>query len=190
MKIRARKTGTVISKHCQRYVALSFINTTDSQVIELNLRSHTDASIKRREPTILKIVSTYNTLCGQLHALIRQRKAPAGAIPPQLISHDGIFQLDVDDEIWQDIGLEDGTADPPRWLSDQNVRQGICLLLDLDRCLEEEGRLKREHCIMQEYMIMQWTALQRARELAGELLVRYFLHIIIYANRCRRCIPP
>jgi hypothetical protein len=153
-------------------------------VIELNLRSHTETSIKRREPTILKIVSTYNTLCDQLHALIRQRKAPTGAIPPQHISRNGIFQLDVDDDVWQDIGLEDDIADPPQWLSDENVRQGIRLLLDLDRCLEEEGRLRRERCIMQEYMVMEWTALQRAREVASELLTQSLLYM-----RSNVCIP-
>ncbi|OJA11301.1 hypothetical protein AZE42_09658 [Rhizopogon vesiculosus] len=98
----------------------SYRNTVN----ELNLRSHTETSIKRREPTILKIVSTYNTLCDQLHALIRQRKAPTGAIPPQHISRNGIFQLDVDDDVWQDIGLEDDIADPPQWLSDENRRAG------------------------------------------------------------------
>ncbi|KAG1883231.1 hypothetical protein F4604DRAFT_1879008 [Suillus subluteus] len=140
----------------------SYRNTVN----ELNMRNHTEASIKRREPTILKIVSTYNNLCDQLHVLIHQRKAPANAVPPIPISRDGIFQLDVDDDIWQDVGLEDETADPPRWLADDNVRQGICLLLDLDRCLEEEDRLRCERRVMQECMILEWTALQEAREVA------------------------
>lgn len=84
---------------------------------------------------ILKIVSTYNTLCDQFHVLIRQCKAPANAILPLPISCDGICQLDVDDEIWQDIGLENETMDPPQWLADENVCQSIRLLLDLDHCL-------------------------------------------------------
>ncbi|KAG1776141.1 hypothetical protein EV702DRAFT_1046311 [Suillus placidus] len=146
MKIRAGKIGTVLSNH------------------KLNVRNHTETSINRREPAILKIVSTYNTLCDQLLVLIRQCKAPANAISPLPIPRDGIFQLDVDDEIWQDVGLEDETMDPPRWLADENVRQGICLLLDLDRCMEEEDRLRHERCVVQECMIMEWTALQRARE--------------------------
>ena len=138
--------------------------------VELNLRGHTETSIKRREPTIVKIVSTYNTLCDQLYALIRQRKAPVGAIAPLHISRDSVFQLDIDDEIWQDVGLEDETADPPRWLADERVRRGIRLLLDHDRCMEEEDRLKCERCVMQEWMIMEWTALERARAVAGKFL--------------------
>jgi len=74
----------------------------------------------------------------------------------------------VDDEIWQDVGLEDEVADPPRWLVDDNVRQGIRLLLDHDRCVEEENRLSHECCVMQEWMSMEWTALQSARAVAGE----------------------
>ncbi|KAG1823915.1 uncharacterized protein BJ212DRAFT_1476767 [Suillus subaureus] len=93
-----------------------------------------------------------------------QSTAPANAIPPIPISHDGIFWLDVNDNIWQDVGLEDETVDPPRWLANDNVHQGIRLLLDLDRCLEEEDRLRCKHCVMQECMILEWTALQEAQE--------------------------
>ncbi|OAX32637.1 hypothetical protein K503DRAFT_794704 [Rhizopogon vinicolor AM-OR11-026] len=136
----------------------SYRNTVN----ELNLRSHTETSIKQREPMILKIVSTYNTLCNQLCALIHQCKAPPGAIAPLYISRQGIFQLDVDNEIWQDVGLEGEVVDLPPWLANDNVCQGIRLLLDHDRCVEEENRLSCEHCVMQEWMITEWTALQSA----------------------------
>jgi hypothetical protein len=52
--------------------------------------------------------------------------------------------------------------DPLQWLADENVRQGICHLLDLDRSLEEEDRLRCECCVMQECMITELTTLQRA----------------------------
>ncbi|KAG2066014.1 hypothetical protein BDR04DRAFT_1031289, partial [Suillus decipiens] len=136
------------------------------------------------EPAILKIVSTYNNLCDQLHVLICQCKAPANAIPPLPISCDGIFQLDVNDEIWKDIGLEDETMDPPQWLVNENVCQGIHLLIDLDCCPEEEDRLIHECCVMQECMIMEWTTLQRAQEGASELLNLYSTPVLKYGNRC------
>ena len=31
----------------------------------------------------------------------------AGAVAPQIIEHGSLFKLDVDDDIWQDVGLED-----------------------------------------------------------------------------------
>ncbi|KAG2032058.1 hypothetical protein BDR03DRAFT_874694, partial [Suillus americanus] len=51
--------------------------------------------------------------------------------------HDSIFQLNVNDDIWQDIGLYDATINPPVWLSDEAIRNGIHLQLEVDCCFEE-----------------------------------------------------
>jgi hypothetical protein len=131
------------------------------------LHANTQHSIKRREPGILKLVSTYNGLCSRIRSLIRERKAPPSAIPPHCVPRDGIFQLDVDDDIWQDIGLDDTTVNPPAWLSDEGVRNGIRLQLEVDRCLEEEARLMRERSVMQEWMLAEWEGIQDALTNAG-----------------------
>ncbi|KAG2155941.1 uncharacterized protein EDB93DRAFT_1073135, partial [Suillus bovinus] len=57
--------------------------------------------------------------------------------------------LDVDDDIWQDIGLDDDTLNPLAWLSDNTVRNGIWLQLEVDWCNEEEARLMRERTVIQ-----------------------------------------
>ncbi|KAG1900861.1 uncharacterized protein F5891DRAFT_1128391 [Suillus fuscotomentosus] len=106
--------------------------------LQHKLRSNTQYSIKQREPAILKLVSTYNSL------------SPPSAIPPHPIACEGIFLLYVDDEIWQDIGLDDDSMHPPAWLSDEATRSGICLQLELDCCIEEETCLMRERSVMQE----------------------------------------
>ncbi|KAG2106897.1 hypothetical protein BD769DRAFT_1630671 [Suillus cothurnatus] len=145
-------------------------------VNEHKLRLNTQYSIKRQEPAILKLVSTYNGLCTQLQSLIRQWRAPPSAIPPHLIARDGIFLLDVDDEIWQDIGLNDEGMHPPAWLSDEATRSGIHLQLELDRCIEEETRLRRERSVMQEWMLAEWEAVQTVlRDPANDLVMPFHL---------------
>ncbi|KIN92697.1 hypothetical protein M404DRAFT_172806, partial [Pisolithus tinctorius Marx 270] len=62
---------------------------------------------------------------------------------PNPIPSKGIFQLDVDSDIWQD-GLEDLSASTPHWLADESVCKGIRLMLEVDHCNEEERRLSRE----------------------------------------------
>ncbi|KAF9233286.1 hypothetical protein BU15DRAFT_80265 [Melanogaster broomeanus] len=126
---------------------------------EQRLRSHTKMAMKHHEPTLLCLVSTYNTLCGILATLIRQRKAVRGAVAPHPISRDGLYELDVDDDIWQDVGLvDDDSVDPPPWLADEDVREGIRYLLERDRCLEEENRVARERCHLQEWLKAEWDA--------------------------------
>ncbi|KIJ58130.1 hypothetical protein HYDPIDRAFT_58535, partial [Hydnomerulius pinastri MD-312] len=80
---------------------------TASGKCKQKLREHTEASVKRREPGILQLANNYNKLCIQMQALIRQKKAPRGAIAPLPIARDGLFKLDVDDDVWQDLGLGD-----------------------------------------------------------------------------------
>ncbi|KAG1856428.1 hypothetical protein F4604DRAFT_1590299 [Suillus subluteus] len=145
-------------------------------VNEHKLRMNTQHSIKRQEPAILKLVSTYNGLCTQLVSLIRQRRAPPSAIPPHPIACEGIFLLDVDDEIWQDVGLDDNGMHPLAWLSDEATRSGIRLQLEVDRCVEEETRVMRERSVMQEWMLAEWDAIQTAlRDAANDLVMSFHL---------------
>lgn len=138
--------------------------------LEHKLHAHAEASIQRRNPTIRKLVTTYNNLCNKLIDLIRRGEAPAGAIAPHSISPTGIFQLDVDDDIWQDVGLDGNDMAPPAWLADENMRAAIKFQLEVDRCNEEGARIMRERCVLQEWMMAEWDALQEARTRAGKFV--------------------
>lgn len=80
-----------------------------------------------------------------------------------------LFSLDVDDDIWQDIGLTetDGSTDPPLWLCNEQVRAGIKAMLEMDRCLEEEPRLQLEHQSLQEWFAEEWAIVKRAIDATG-----------------------
>jgi hypothetical protein len=134
------------------------------------LRGHVENSLKRQEPTIVRLAKSHNDLCRQINDLICRNKAPPGAIAPREIERDGLFNLDVDDEIWQDTGLDDAYdgGEPPRWLGDEAVRQGIRSLLEHDRCGEEEVRIIRERTAMQEWMQEEWDVNLAAQATAGK----------------------
>ncbi|KAJ7747630.1 hypothetical protein DFH07DRAFT_962422 [Mycena maculata] len=136
------------------------------------LYTHTEAAVKRREPTITKINSQYNKLCGEIRQAIKDGKAPPGAVAPATISSKELWQLDIDDGIWQDVGLDDdwednkddehGEGEPPLWLSNEKVRTGIKAMLELDRCNEEDGFLKKERCALQVWFAEEWTVVNCA----------------------------
>jgi hypothetical protein len=143
---------------CSRWI--SFLRN----LVERKLRSHVESHLKRREPGILQLLTSYNQLCKEILSLIRHNQAPRGAVAPQVIQRDGIFKLDVDDGIWQDIGLGyDGEEEVPLWLGDEDVRSGIKFLLQMDRCHEEETRLRKERCAMREWMKEEWDSVKMAR---------------------------
>ncbi|KAI6143416.1 hypothetical protein BKA82DRAFT_4331278 [Pisolithus tinctorius] len=134
---------------------------------EQRLQNHTEASVKRREPGIAKLASSYNNLCLQIVGLIHKGKAPQGSIAPLLIPRDSLFKLDVDDDIWQDIGLgDDSDGLLPPWLADEKVRSGIRSLLELRRCEEEERRLLQERRALTEWFSEEWGRVQKTRQSA------------------------
>ncbi|KAJ6540027.1 hypothetical protein DFH09DRAFT_929793, partial [Mycena vulgaris] len=91
--------------------------------------------------------------------LIDAKKAPKGVITPIPIPAKGIYQLDVDDVIWQDLGLDgDEEEAAPLWLSDEKVRAVIRALLQKDRCKEEAPRLLRERRHLQIWFATEWRA--------------------------------
>lgn len=115
--------------------------------IEQRINEHTHDSVKRRDPGITQLAYKYNKLCDDMNTLIRQKKAPQYSTSPLKIEMERLFDLDVDDDIWLDVGIgyddEEHGMIPPLWLSNDNVRAGIRAIMDMDRCLEEQQRLLR-----------------------------------------------
>ncbi|KAF8059310.1 hypothetical protein FPV67DRAFT_1426412 [Lyophyllum atratum] len=85
------------------------------QVNEQKIHAHTEASVRRRDPSVQQLARDYNKLCKTMASLITADKAPT----------------------------------PPLWLSDDGVRSGIKARLELDRCTEEEARLRHERRTLQ-----------------------------------------
>jgi len=126
--------------------------------------------VKRREPGIVKLAKSYNSLCEKMHVLIEKRSAPRNAVAPEPIPLKELFGLDMDDAIWQDVGLDDSTdmGAPPEWLCNDKVRKGIKGILERDRCDEELQRLRRERRSLMEWMEEEWSVVQRSiREVIG-----------------------
>ncbi|KAG6805487.1 hypothetical protein H0H92_015216, partial [Tricholoma furcatifolium] len=90
-----------------------------------------------------------------------------------------LFALDVDDTIWQDVGLTDDMGSinvtPPLWLADDRVRDGIRAFLEHDRCIEEEERVRRECQSMRLWFMEEWSVVERAIDRAFNEGIRYYL---------------
>ncbi|KAF8197276.1 hypothetical protein K438DRAFT_1906137 [Mycena galopus ATCC 62051] len=142
------------------------------------LHAHTESAVKRREPTIARLASDYNKLCVELDKLIRSGKAPAGSMPPVQIPTKGLWQLDVDDTIFEDVGLDDPDGEePPLWLRDEKVRAGIKAMLELDRCDEEDARLQREAIALREWFREEWNIITATIEAAECDVEKYHLQL-------------
>ncbi|KAE9391440.1 hypothetical protein BT96DRAFT_832067, partial [Gymnopus androsaceus JB14] len=170
MNARALKTRIRERLRSRKFELDRLERSYRKQRSEQRINEHTQDSVKRRDPGIAELTRKYNRLCDDMDTIIRQNKAPRNAIAPVKIEMEGLFDLDVDDDIWLDIGLGyddddegDGSA-PPLWLSNDDVRAGIRAMLDRDRCLEERKRLLDERSAMQEWFSEEWKVVTMAMQ--------------------------
>ncbi|KAJ7895431.1 hypothetical protein B0H13DRAFT_1624347, partial [Mycena leptocephala] len=170
MNARALKIRLQLRLHARKFELDPVERALRRLVNDSKLHAHTAAAVKRREPTITKLAGEYNKLCAQIAKLIKDGKAPRGSIPPVPVPAKGLWQLDVDDAIFQDVGLDDndnGSTEPPLWLCDEQVRAVIKAVLQLDRCNEEDARLLREKCALRVWFAEEWDIVSKAIEDAG-----------------------
>ncbi|KAK1228765.1 hypothetical protein PQX77_003642, partial [Marasmius sp. AFHP31] len=146
---------------------------------EKRVHDQVEDSVKRKDPAIAQIAQRYNKLCSEIQGYIDKGQAPGQAVAPKAIPTKGLFALDVDDDIWQDVGLADreDPDQPPLWLSDENVRAGIKFMLQDDRSREELLRLQRERDAMQTWFREEWDLLSLAINNCDDDSVYYMLEL-------------
>lgn len=135
--------------------------------VDRRLDGHMLSTINRREPTIRSLAREYNKCCDAIVEVIAKREAPRGSRAPPKVDVERLFALDVDEDIWQDIGLEEDSTESALWQTDPQVRQGIRQMQELDRCKEEEARLAHERASLQEWIADEWNAIENAITLGG-----------------------
>jgi len=99
--------------------------------------------------------------------LIARGDAPASATVPKQLSSEGLWNLDVDDDLWTDLARDEQFQDSaPRWLYDEPTKQGIHAMLNLQRSEEELEQLNHERGVMFTWLQGQAEQLQLASHIA------------------------
>ncbi|KAL1658545.1 hypothetical protein GGF50DRAFT_67011 [Schizophyllum commune] len=132
---------------------------------ENRLRKHVKTAAERREGTFKATISKYNKACAQLLKLIKQQRTRKGGChvrPLKPLPKVGLWDLDIDNPCWDDLRFDAPETGAPPWMSDDNVRKAIRGRLLLDRCAEEEKRLKHEEENLLEWFEGEWWSVHAA----------------------------
>ncbi|KAJ6469415.1 hypothetical protein C8R45DRAFT_837134 [Mycena sanguinolenta] len=101
----------------------------------------TRAAISKRQPALLKLIHRFNENCAKLEDLcpVGCRIPLPAPLPTQLTA------LRADPTLHEDVCISPSLGQIPRWLNDDDVRDGIRSLHIIDRCREEAFRLNLDH---------------------------------------------
>ncbi|KAF9506854.1 hypothetical protein BS47DRAFT_1367076 [Hydnum rufescens UP504] len=124
----------IIAKVCEKnFKTRNLTGAFRSKAVDHNTMEHTTKALKRHYRSVKSLVVDYNKWQLNMMKLRGRGGISKNAIIPPPIDMKGLFGLDVNNDIWQDIGLTndefDGTVPP--WLGDEDVRNGIRLMQEV-----------------------------------------------------------
>lgn len=125
--------------------------------------AQTAEALKRRLPGIRALARRYNGFCAQLSDMKARSPIHKNAVIPKPVDINGLFDIGVDDAIWEDAGLDgDVEETPPAWLADEKTREGIKAMLMYERGKEEISRLNLEMQALFASLTEQYLAIEKA----------------------------
>jgi len=123
------------------------------------------ANLKRREPSLKKLVQKYNQKCQALVEKLKGSRRPRHVKGLAEIDLSTIWELDVDDDIWNDaLYLDDEEEKIPEWLGNEDMRGAIRNRVENERCKEELVRLLKERNNLRSWMVTEWRATKATME--------------------------
>ncbi|KAG6914848.1 hypothetical protein DXG01_014961 [Tephrocybe rancida] len=159
----ARMNALALKQHlhdwlcAQKFEMEQLEHSFHKQINDHKVDTHTASSVKQCEPAITKVARSLNVLCNTMEDLFKRGNTPPGATCLKKLDIKGIFALNVDDTIWEDLGLDKWSLTPlPPWLSDEGVQAGIRALLEYDRCIKEKVRLQHKCRSMHFWLSEEW----------------------------------
>ncbi|KAF9506804.1 hypothetical protein BS47DRAFT_1304764 [Hydnum rufescens UP504] len=129
LNMRALKAH-IIAKACQKNFEMDNLTgafrskaVSEQPILDHNTMEHTSKALKWRYRSVKSLVVDYNKRHQSMIKLRGRQGIPRNAVIPPPIDIKGLFNLDVDNDIWQDVGLADdefeGKVLP--WLGDEDV---------------------------------------------------------------------
>src|SRR5260221_4406836 len=118
--------------------------------VDQSLCSQIEKVVKKRSTGINSMLQKYNEKLRSLVSLQGKGGIPLDKWLPPELKKDGLYSLDVDQDIWQDYDLSD-FEELPKWIIDPTVKDGIPLAQSIQSCCSEKKR-----CIAEQQNLCQW----------------------------------
>ncbi|KAG6907112.1 hypothetical protein DXG01_010488 [Tephrocybe rancida] len=110
------------------------------QSLGTKLHQSTRSAIAKRAPALMNAIRKFNGYCSTLAAMHKDN----WSIPLPHPLPVKLAELRESSLLMEDIWISKTPGERPQWLAEPKVHEGICAVLKIDRCLEEQWRLGME----------------------------------------------
>ncbi|KAJ7850971.1 hypothetical protein B0H13DRAFT_2360391 [Mycena leptocephala] len=143
------------------------------EALGTKLHQSTRKAISKRQPSLLKAIKNFNTGCETL-----ERLRPSNCnipIPSSLSTQ--LNSLRNDPSLHEDVWITPSDGPIPRWLNDEDVRDGIRSFHTADRCAKEVVRLNLERDNLRRWLMEEQEVVRRAIEMTPDSPITFLLRL-------------
>ncbi|KAK7005995.1 hypothetical protein R3P38DRAFT_2556384 [Favolaschia claudopus] len=166
INIRKRATGSFME-----WETLDRAVSGRREPLGTKVHQATRKAISRRQPALLKAINKFNEGCATLNRL-RPFNCSIPIPSPLSTQLNGLRN---DATLHEDVWITPSQGPIPRWLNDDDVRDGIRSLHVLDRCAEEVVRLNLERDNLRHWLSEEADIVEEAKQALGSSPLIFFL---------------
>jgi Kyakuja-Dileera-Zisupton transposase/CxC1 like cysteine cluster associated with KDZ transposases len=149
LNLRVLREQLVRKLRARKFELATLDRTHSTRILDQKTKAHVEKAVKHRSSGVEATMNKYNAKLVEMSEYRRKSKSISqDAYIPPLLSKEGLYKLDVDQDIWEDArgdiaDFPDGVI--PKWLTDVSVKRGICVAQEVVNCRQELERCKAEH---------------------------------------------
>ncbi|KAF9510272.1 hypothetical protein BS47DRAFT_1300358, partial [Hydnum rufescens UP504] len=161
LNLRALREQLLKKLRARKFELATLDRANLSRILDQKTKAHVEKAVKNQSSRIDATVKKYNARLKELVALRGRGGIQRDAYIPPMLTMDGLYKLDVDQDIWEDsrgdiADFPDGVVPP--WLADPSVKEGIRISQEVASCQQELERCKGEHANLRMWFHEEYSA--------------------------------
>jgi hypothetical protein len=177
LNIRVLREQLLRKLRARKFELATLDRANSSRILDQKTKAHVEKAVRSRSGGIEATVKKYNARLKELATLRGKGGIRKDAYIPSVLTMEGLYKLDVDQDIWEDsrgdiADFPDGVVPP--WLADPSVKEGIRLAQEMASCRQELERCKAEHANLRTWFCEEYSAIMEVFMGSDDEDVSYF----------------
>ncbi|KAF9506841.1 hypothetical protein BS47DRAFT_1280706, partial [Hydnum rufescens UP504] len=165
LNLRILREQLVRKLRARKFELATLDRAHSTRILDQKTKVHVEKAVHHRSSGIDATMKKYNAKIKEM-AEYRQtsRTISKSAYIPPLLLKEGLYKMDVDQDIWEDAWADVGDFPDgvlPQWLVDASVKKGIFMAQEVVNCEQELERCKVESSNLRTWFYMEYRAVKR-----------------------------
>jgi hypothetical protein len=184
LNIRVLREQLLRKLRARKFELATLDRTHSTRILDQKTKAHVEKAVRHRSSGVEATINKYNATLAEMSEYRRKsRTISRDAYIPPMLSKEGLYKLDVDQDIWEDVpghmaDFPDGVLPP--WLADVSVKQGICTAQEIVNCRQELERCKAEHSNLWMWFSGEYTAVEKLVDYTRDDDISFFVLVCLH----------